>query len=132
MRSSFLLLLAISSSSVMAVDWPTFRGNATRSGFTSENIPNQLRERWQFRLPAAPRPAWPTSDRMEYDLAFQPIIVTVVAGRGGQAWETAQSPLPFPLVQRAERLLWFGRGWRCSGRGCGQPHKQRCPSHATV
>lgn len=85
MRTSFLLLLAISSSSVMAVDWPTFRGNATRSGFTSENIPNQLRERWQFRLPAAPRPAWPTSDRMEYDLAFQPVIVGDLVLFGGSA-----------------------------------------------
>lgn len=75
MRTLLLLTLAFGSSSLMASDWPTFRGNAARSGFTSDSIPNQLRQRWEFRLPAAPRPAWPTSDRMEYDLAFQPIIV---------------------------------------------------------
>lgn len=59
----------------MAADWPTYRGDAARSGYSAETIPNELRQRWEFRLPAAPQPAWPTSERMEFDQAFQPIIV---------------------------------------------------------
>lgn len=73
MRPSLLLLLY--ASCLSAADWPTYRGDAGRSGYTAEVIPNQLRQRWEFRLPAGPRPAWPTSDRMEFDLAFQPILV---------------------------------------------------------
>jgi outer membrane protein assembly factor BamB len=69
------LLFCLLASSLSAADWPTYRGDASRSGYSAETIPNQLRQRWEFRLPAAPKPAWPTSDRMEYDLAFQPIIV---------------------------------------------------------
>jgi outer membrane protein assembly factor BamB len=72
MRFPILCLLALP---LAAADWPTYRGDAARSGYTAEAIPNQLRQRWEFRLPAAPKPAWPTSDRMEFDLAFQPILV---------------------------------------------------------
>lgn len=69
------ILIVLASSSLMAADWPTYRGDATRSGYTADVIPNeQLRERWAFRV-SPPRPAWPTSERMEYDLALQPIIV---------------------------------------------------------
>lgn len=69
-----LLFLALASS-LFAADWPTYRADASRSGYTSETIPNQLRQRWAFRLPSGPRIAWPNSERMEYDRAFQPIIV---------------------------------------------------------
>jgi len=72
MRTLLLCSLAASS---FAADWPTYRGDAARSGYTADTIPNELRQRWEFRLPSAPRPAWPTSERMEFDLAFQPIIV---------------------------------------------------------
>lgn len=57
-----------------AADWPTYRADAARSGFTSEAIPNQLALRWTFRSPHAPRPAWPNSDRIDFDLVFHPII----------------------------------------------------------
>ena len=70
-----LLLFLALTSSLFAADWPTYRADASRSGYTSETIPNQLRQRWAFRLPSGPRIAWPNSERMEYDRAFQPIIV---------------------------------------------------------
>lgn len=72
MRTLLFLLVA---SPLLAADWPAYRNDAARTGFTAEPIPNQLRLRWKFRLPAGPSPAWPTSDRMQYDLAFQPILV---------------------------------------------------------
>lgn len=68
-------LLAALASCLTAADWPTYRHDASRSGYSDETIPNQLRLRWEFRPGAAPRPAWPTSDRIDFDLAFQPIIV---------------------------------------------------------
>lgn len=69
------LLLAASLCPSPANDWPAYRGDAARSGYTSETIPNQLRERWTFRPSGAPKPAWPTSERMEFDQGFQPLIV---------------------------------------------------------
>ncbi|MCP5539972.1 MAG: PQQ-binding-like beta-propeller repeat protein [Akkermansiaceae bacterium] len=59
----------------MADDWPAYRADAARSGFTAEPIPNQLTLRWVFRSPHPPRPAWPTSERIDFDLVFQPIVV---------------------------------------------------------
>ena len=75
------VLGALVSAEVHA-DWPTYRHDAVRSGFTSEPISNSLRLSWEFRLPASPRPAWPTSQRVRHDWGFQPIIVgeTVLFG----------------------------------------------------
>jgi len=72
---SILLSVLMLPFVAQAADWPTYRGDATRSGFTAETIPNQLRLRWQFNAGLPPQPAWPTSERMDFDLAFQPIIV---------------------------------------------------------
>ncbi len=72
---SILLSVLMLPFVAQAADWPTYQGDAIRSGFTAETIPNQLRLRWQFNAGLPPQPAWPTSERMDFDLAFQPIIV---------------------------------------------------------
>jgi outer membrane protein assembly factor BamB len=66
----------------LAADWKTFRADQARSGYTSEAFPNQLTLRWVHRAQHAPRPAWSSSQRMNFDQAFQPIIMgdTVVFG----------------------------------------------------
>ena len=69
------LLIAMTLPAALAEDWPTYRGDAARSGYTAETIPNQLRLRWKFDAGQTPKPAWPTSERIDFDLAFQPIIV---------------------------------------------------------
>jgi len=68
-------LVVVKPPAATAADWPTYRGDAARSGYTAETIPNQLRLRWEFRPGQAPQPAWPTSERIDFDLAFQPILV---------------------------------------------------------
>ena len=70
-----LSLLVAPLLQVAAADWPMFRADAKRSGYTAEAIPNQLKLRWTFRSPNAPSPAWPTSERIHFDRAFQPIIM---------------------------------------------------------
>ncbi|MEQ1852149.1 MAG: PQQ-binding-like beta-propeller repeat protein, partial [Chthoniobacteraceae bacterium] len=65
----------MNATSAFAADWPTYRGDASRSGYTAETIPNQLRLRWKFHTGQSPKPAWPTSERIDFDLAFQPILV---------------------------------------------------------
>ena len=59
-----VLHLVLSPPRAHPADWPTYRGDAARSGYTAETIPNQLRLRWQRRASRPPQPAWPTSERM--------------------------------------------------------------------
>ena len=63
-----VVALAIASS-VNAADWPMFRADAARSGYTSEQLPNQLRLRWVYHADQAPQPAWPTRNRLTFDRA---------------------------------------------------------------
>ena len=69
------LLLSVTGLVSALADWPTYRSDPARSGYTQESIPNQLVLRWVHRSTHAPRPAWPTSDRIDFDLVFQPIIM---------------------------------------------------------
>lgn len=59
---------------IFAEDWPTFRHDAERSGFTTEALPDDLKAQWVHTQAAPPRPAWPRSDRMMFDRAAQPIV----------------------------------------------------------
>lgn len=79
------LLGSVLAAIASGADWPMYRGDAARSGYSAETIPNQLRLRWEFDTGHAPKPAWPTSDRMDFDLAFQPIIVGDVVLFGSSA-----------------------------------------------
>lgn len=65
-----------------AAGWPTYRGDAARSGYTAQRLPQKLALRWSYRSKQTPRPAWPSSSRIEFDLAFQPIVIgrTVIFG----------------------------------------------------
>jgi outer membrane protein assembly factor BamB len=51
-----------------------YRADAARSGYTAERLPDKLTLLWTHRANAAPAPAWPTSNRMHFDRAWQPIV----------------------------------------------------------
>ncbi|WP_417390183.1 PQQ-binding-like beta-propeller repeat protein [Gimesia sp.] len=81
--SSFaLLIISCAFSTPASADWPQFRGDAARSGYTADPLPNRMELQWTFRAKQAPTPAWPTHTRIRFDEAFQPIIVeqTVLFG----------------------------------------------------
>jgi outer membrane protein assembly factor BamB len=63
-----------------------YRADAARTGYTSEPLPENLELRWVHRNRAAPAPAWPSSSRITFDFAYQPIIVgrTVLFGSSAQ------------------------------------------------
>ena len=65
------------SSALIAADWPTARGDAARSGFTSDAIDPNPTARWIYRA-HRPAPAWPTSSRQPFDRAHH---VVVAAGK---------------------------------------------------
>jgi outer membrane protein assembly factor BamB len=58
----------------MAADWPMYRHDSARSGYTAENLPSQLSLAWRFRSVAPPQRAWPRSLKQRFDECYQPII----------------------------------------------------------
>ncbi|MHC4583164.1 MAG: outer membrane protein assembly factor BamB family protein [Planctomycetota bacterium] len=85
----FVILLAvvvIGTSSLHGGDWPMYRADASRTGYSSEPLPDNLELRWIYQSRTAPVPAWPDSSRITFDFAYQPIIVgnTVIFGSSAQ------------------------------------------------
>uniref|UniRef100_UPI002608713D outer membrane protein assembly factor BamB family protein n=1 Tax=uncultured Gimesia sp. TaxID=1678688 RepID=UPI002608713D len=67
-------LFAASSQQIESADWPMWRGNIERTGVTSEVLPDQLHLNWSRRLPLY-QVAWPNEERLQYDLAYEPVSV---------------------------------------------------------
>ena len=59
----------------LAADWPMFRHDASRSGYTEDELPRDLQLRWAYSARHAPRPAWQAPDtRMPFDYAYHPVV----------------------------------------------------------
>ena len=58
-RLAFIFMVNLFGN-LLAADWPQHRGDAARSGYTAEAVPNRLELAWVHRARHAPRPAWPT------------------------------------------------------------------------
>ena len=66
--------VSIKHSSLDSGDWPQYRADAGRSGYTPHNLPANLSLRWKYEL-KAPSPAWKGIDtRMTFDQCYQPVI----------------------------------------------------------
>ena len=65
--------LATFASLAVAADWPTFRGDAARSGYSPDELPGQPTLLWSHRAAQQPAPAWPTRNRLSFDRAQAPI-----------------------------------------------------------
>ena len=68
-------MLSLGLGSVLAEGWPTHKGNASRDGYTAEELPGKLALRWSVKSVHPPAPAWPVSSRLGYDRAFHPVAV---------------------------------------------------------
>ena len=69
-----ILIFVLLSPIARGADWPMYRADAARSGYTTESLPDKLTLLWTYRGRANPTPAWPTSSRMHFDRAWQPIV----------------------------------------------------------
>lgn len=78
------LLLFLAGSSRSA-DWPTYRADGARSGYTAEALPEGLALEWFHRASHRPSPAWPDRhwQRMSFDFAYQPVVAEGVLYYGG-------------------------------------------------
>jgi len=64
----------LASAPPASADWPTYRADAARSGYTKEQLPERLSLLWTHKSPQAPMPAWPTRNRQQFDRSYQPVI----------------------------------------------------------
>jgi outer membrane protein assembly factor BamB/ubiquinone/menaquinone biosynthesis C-methylase UbiE len=55
-------------------DWPMWRGNASRSASTGDELPAKLSLRWSRQLPAL-KPAWPEDRRLHFDAHYEPVVM---------------------------------------------------------
>ncbi|QDT97809.1 outer membrane protein assembly factor BamB family protein [Gimesia aquarii] len=71
-----VIVIGVSSSclSLFAADWPTYRADANRSGYTADELPTELVQHWKHQTEHAPQPAWPRSTRLTYDRANHCVI----------------------------------------------------------
>ena len=70
-----LVALALADTCLEAADWPMYRADAARTGYSPDPLPDHLELRWIYRSRTGAAPAWPTSSRITFDFACQPIIV---------------------------------------------------------
>lgn len=105
-----------------AKDWPMWRYDTGHTGASPEQLPDELHLQWSLALPPLER-AWPDDDRLEFDIAYEPIAVdgTLFIGSpyndavtafdadtGEERWRFhAEGPIRFaPAV--ADGLLYAG------------------------
>lgn len=67
-------LLCLLPLAARAADWPQYRADAARSGYTADRLPEDLSLTWVYHAPHAPIPAWPRSDRLPFDRALEPVV----------------------------------------------------------
>ena len=105
----------------LAADWPQWRHDAQRSGKSPAALPTALHLRWVRQFPA-PKPAWPASAELPFDLSYEPVVagktmfvpcnandsVTALDTDSGQVkWRFyAPAPVRFAPVAWRDRLFF--------------------------
>jgi outer membrane protein assembly factor BamB len=119
-----VLTLWIGSSllqAALAADWPTYRADAARSGYTAQTVPAELSLKWIYHSVHAPVPAWPRDPRMAFDWAYQVAIAdgtlyygssadgklyALDAATGEEQWTFyTEGPIRFAPVVRNARVF---------------------------
>jgi outer membrane protein assembly factor BamB len=117
-----MALACATAACAVAADWPTYRGDGRRSGYTTEPLSAELSPRWNYRPRHAPRPAWSGRDtRMPFDRAYHPVVAAgrlffgnsadgkiyaLDAATGAEQWTFfTGGPVRFPPTVYQDRLL---------------------------
>ena len=70
-----VIIVTLSVQPIFAADWPTYRADAARSGYSSENLPEKLTVHWTLHPHNSPQPAWQAPDtRMPFDYAYHAVV----------------------------------------------------------
>ena len=112
-----------------SADWPQFRADAARSGYTAESLPADLHLSWVYRPSHAPEPAWTGDDtRMPFDYANAAVttrgfvlfgsstddkVYALDGATGEPRWEFfTESPVRFAPAVWKDRVFVAGDdGW---------------------
>lgn len=103
-------------------DWPQYRADAGRSGYTAESLAEDLAPAWEYVPLQGPQPAWTGEDtRMPFDFAFHPVVAdgrvffgssadcrlrALSAGSGEELWSvSAEAPIRFAPVAWRHQVL---------------------------
>ncbi len=79
------VVITVWGTSFAAADWPMYRGNHERSGYTAESLPSELRPQWSYRPAHPPEPAWPREQRAPFDRAFHVAVADGLVFFGSSA-----------------------------------------------
>ena len=75
--SLILSLATLFATCYAQAGWPTHRGDAARSGYTDEPLPEKLSLIWEHRGHHRPQPSWPRQDRLPFDrvigVSYRPV-----------------------------------------------------------
>jgi outer membrane protein assembly factor BamB len=128
-----------SASEPPSAEWPTYRADAGRTGYTPHGLPDDLALCWTYRGVHPPMPAWPESPRLTFDLAYQPVaagglvvfgssaddkVYALDAESGAVRWTYfTEGPVRFaPAVWRDRVLVASDDGWLvCLATADGHP-----------
>jgi outer membrane protein assembly factor BamB len=69
-----LFMVAMPPLMARAGDWPQWRHDAQRSASAPDELPAKLGLHWVRELPPL-KPAWPDQPKMQFDAAYEPIVV---------------------------------------------------------
>jgi outer membrane protein assembly factor BamB len=58
---------------LVAADWPMWRFDAQRTASSPQVLPAKLHLQWAREYPQL-KPAWPEQDRMQFDVAYEPVV----------------------------------------------------------
>lgn len=73
--ASVAAVLLLAAPAAGSADWPQFRADSARSGYTPERLHARLELQWTYRSAHPPQPAWPEQpDRLGFDYAYKPVV----------------------------------------------------------
>jgi outer membrane protein assembly factor BamB len=99
-------VLALLQPCARAADWPMARFDANRSGASPQELAGKLHLEWVRDYPKL-EPAWPDQAKMQFDVAYDPVVVgrTMFLGSPRHDWVTA-----LDTVTGAEKWRFFAEG----------------------
>ena len=72
---TYLVGLMLVAQLATAADWPQYRADAARSGYSADPIDPKLTLRWEYHACAPPQPAWRGDDtRMQFDYVYHAVV----------------------------------------------------------
>ena len=108
-RSKFgvcvLLIIILFAAITRAADWPMYRCDPGRTGYTQASLPGEFVCRWSFRLPGGLQPAWPENHQEAIRLLDDRAAQTVVAD-GSVFFGSSTDGKVYALDEATGRLKW--------------------------